>query len=62
MIDYGLKNRQGIPQVTGRVPVGVAMPTPVELTEGGFEYMESSGTQTGSHPAKSQPKTLRPLE
>jgi hypothetical protein len=59
---YGIDEKQGIAQVTGRMPVGVAMPPPVELVEGSFEYMESSGTQSGSHPAKSQPKTLRPLE
>jgi hypothetical protein len=59
---YGISNNVGLSPIDGRNPIGFPMPSAVNLVDGeGFEYEDGSGTQSGSHPAKTQSKTLRPL-
>ena len=47
--------------VTGK-PVGTDINSSVDLLKGGMEQMDGSGTQSGSHPAKSQSKVMRYFE
>ena len=60
-IPFGIKDSAGFTILTGQSqPSSMAHDT-VDEMEGGFGYLNSGGTQVSEHPAKDQPKTLRPL-
>lgn len=50
-----------IAHVTG-VPPGTDLSSSVDLLKGGMEQIDGSGTQSGSHPAKTQSKVMRYFE
>ena len=58
---YGLDQKAGFPVITGESQPSSMAHDSVDEMEGGFDYLNGSGTQHSEHPAKNQPKTLRPL-
>lgn len=58
---YGISDSAGFTVVTGKPEPSSVAHDNVDEMEGGFGYMEGSGTQISEHPAKNQPKTMRPL-
>lgn len=58
---YGISDSAGFTVVTGKPEFSSVAHDTVDEMEGGFGYMNSGGTQVSEHPAKDQPKTMRPL-
>lgn len=60
-IPFGIKDSAGFNILTGKSQPSSMAHDNVDEMEGSFGYVEGSGTQHSEHPAKDQPKTLRPL-
>lgn len=60
-IPFGIKDSAGFTVVTGTPESSSIAHDNVDEMEGGFGYLNSGGTQISEHPAKDQPKTMRPI-
>ncbi len=60
---YGISDKSPFTSVTGKPQMSdVARDSVAQIAGGGkWEWLNREGTQSGSHPAKSQSKTMRPL-
>ena len=58
---YGIDMNRPFGYVEGSPPGDVAADAIDQIDHPGFEYLEDSGSQMGSHPAKRQLRTLRPF-
>ncbi len=46
-------------KINSRMTTGTGLVDAIDNLDGGLEQIDGSGTQSGSHPAKSQSKTMR---
>lgn len=60
-IPFGIAERAGFNIITGESQPSSMAHDSVDEMEGGFDYLNGSGEQHSEHPAKNQPKTMRPL-
>jgi len=61
-MDYGMANNRPFGYVTGSPPMSDLTPDDADRLSRDLTWFDSEGAQSGSHPAKTQPKRMRPLE
>ena len=61
-MDYGIANNRPFGFVTGPFPASDVTPDNIDQLKGDLTWFDSEGSQSGSHPAKSQPNRMRPIE
>lgn len=61
-LHWGIDDKQGISFVTGEPQMSDVAKDAVDQVSKDLHWMTEDGTQSGSHPAKSQPKTPKYFE